>query len=300
MALKLSLARSLFLSKSISQFLALCNRLLFSRSSPLPPFSCYSGADTPNPVRPFFRPTTPFCTSPEPKRPNPKLVNFSPSDSVSDSETAPLSTAHPGKPKLPPPYNPFSNEPAVNEPDDPKDLAEVFAKIREDGLMNSAVKMFDGLSQDGLTHEALELFARIKDRAEMPDVIAHTAVLEAYVDAGQGKVAHKVFLRMLASGVLPNAYSYKVVIRGLVESGGVEEAKKYVLEMTGKGMRPNAGTCVAVYEALLTAGLESEGVEMLQMLKDRGAVPEEEKVKNVVKNKRGSVARTVMNVLYGK
>lgn len=188
----------------------------------------------------------------------------------------------------------------MNEPEDPKDLAEVFAKIREDGLMNCAVKMFDGLSQDGLTHEALELFARIKDRAEMPDVIAHTAVIEAYVDAGQGKVAHKVFLRMLASGVLPNAYTYRVLIRGLVESGRAEEGKKYVLEMAGKGMRPSAGTCVAVYEALLAAGLESEGMEMLQMLKDRDAVPEEEKVKDVVKNMRGRVPRTLMNVLYGK
>lgn len=234
------------------------------------------------------------------------MVNFSlPSDSESDSETAAQKTAtkEVDKSKLPPPYNPFNKNPVIEEPEDPKNLQEVFAKIREDGLMNSAVKMFDGLSQDGLTHEALELFSQIKDKGNMPDVIAHTAVMEAYVNAGQGKEAHKVFLRMLASGVLPNAYTYRVVIRGLAESGEVKmvkEAKKYVGEMVGRGMRPNAGTCVGVFEGLVKVGLEDEGREMLETLKEKGVVPEENKVRDVLKNKRGPVYRTVMSVLYGK
>ncbi|KAL1558806.1 pentatricopeptide repeat-containing protein-like protein [Salvia divinorum] len=297
--------KSFFLSKSKSQVPILFSRLSFSPSPP----SRYSSAaafrillpdsrlpDTPS----FFRPTTPFCTfsdTPEPKKQNPKLINFSPSDSESDSDAAP---ARPDKSKLPPPYNPFSKEPAIKKPDDPKNLQEVFATIREDGLMNSAAKMFDGLSQDGLTHEALELFSRIKDRGEMPDVIAHTAVMEAYVDAGQAKDAHKVYLRMLASGVPPNAYTYRVLIRGLAEGGAVKEASKYVEEMVGRGMRPNAGVCVAVVEGLLRAGMEDEGTRLLEMMKAQGAAPEEEKMRDVVKSKRGSVPRLVMNVLYGK
>lgn len=170
--------------------------------------------------------------------------------------------------------------------------------------MNSAVKMFDGLSKDGLTHEALELFSQIKDKGQMPDVVAHTAVVEAYVNAGQAKEALKVFMRMLASGVLPNAYSYSVLVRGLVESGDVKlvkEAKKYVVEMVEKrGIKPNAGVCVGVYEGLVKVGLEEEGKEVLEMLKSEGVVPEEEKVREALKNKRGPVFRTVMNVFYGK
>ncbi|KAH6837690.1 Tetratricopeptide repeat superfamily protein [Perilla frutescens var. hirtella] len=301
MAFKTTLTRSFSLSKSQSKISDLFNRLLFSHSSsPSPPFRCPAAANIPKRVHPFFCAAKPLCTSPETKKRNAKLVNFSPSsDSDSESDTAPP----PVKRKLPPPYNPFSKKPAIEEPDDPKNLQEVFAKIREDGLTNSAAKMFDGLSQDGLTHEALELFSRIKDRGEMPDVVAHTAVMEAYVEAGQAKEAHKVYRRMLACGVAPNAYTYRVVIRGLAESGDAEAAKaakRYVGEMVGRGMRPNAGTCVAAFEGLVAAGMEVEGREMLEMLKAKGVVPDEGKVRDVIKSKRGSVARSLINVLYGK
>ncbi|KAK6143808.1 hypothetical protein DH2020_024156 [Rehmannia glutinosa] len=310
MALKTILTQSLFHPKSKLPSLPLFSRHFFHSPTVLPPcsspFSAAKISKTPNPI--FFLTRT-YCAPPEtppPKKRNPKLVNFSlPSDSESDSDTTtPKSaTREIDKSKLPPPYNPFSKKPAIEEPDDPKNLQEVFAKIRNDGLMNSAVKMFDGLSQDGLTHEALELFSQIKDKGQMPDVVAHTAVMEAYVDAGQAREAHKVYLRMLASGVLPNAYSYRVVIRGLVRSGDAKmakEAKKYVGEMVGRGIRPNAEICVGVFDGLVKVGMEDEGREMVEMLKEKGFVPEESKVREVLKNKRGIVYGTLMSVLYGK
>lgn len=257
----------------------------------------------------FLLSTRGFCNpteTPTPKQRSSKLVNFSlPSDSDSDSETAAkkAATKEVDRSKLPPPYNPFNKKPAIEEPEDPKNLQEVFAKIREDGLMNSAVKMFDGLSQDGLTHEALELFSQIKDKGQMPDVVAHTAVMEAYVNAGQPKEAHKVYLRMLASGVLPNAYTYRVVIKGLAESGDVKmvkEAKKYVEEMVGRGMCPNAATCVMVFEGLTKVGSEEEGRAMLDMLNEKSVAPAEDKTREALKNKRGPVYRKFMSVLYGK
>ncbi|KAG8363994.1 hypothetical protein BUALT_Bualt19G0080200 [Buddleja alternifolia] len=293
MAMKTTLTRSFFfLSKSKPPSFPLFTRLSSHSSAPSPPSSAAEISSE----------------TPTPNKRNPKLVNFSlPSDSDSDSgsdtSTQNTPTKQIDKSKLPPPYDPFNKKPVIEQPDDPKNLQEVFAKIREDGLMNSAVKMFDGLSQDGLTHEALELFSQIKDRGQMPDVVAHTAVMEAYVDAGQAKEAQKVYLRMLSSGVLPNAYTYRVVIRGLAESGDVKmvkEAKKYVGEMVGRGMRPNAGTCVAVFEGLGEVGLESEGREMVEMLKERGVVPEEEKVREVLKGKRGHTYRNLMSVLYEK
>ncbi|KAK4424473.1 hypothetical protein Salat_1640700 [Sesamum alatum] len=306
MALRTTVARCFFLSKSRPPSSPLFSRLFSHSSSPSPPFAAARISQSPYLFVPLSRT---FCSpseAPPPKKRNPKLVNFSlPSDSESDSEAPAEKTAtkEVDKSKLPPPCNPFNKKPVVEDPEDPKNLQEVFAKIREDGLMNSAVKMFDGLSQDGLTHEALELFSQIKDKGHMPDVVAHTAVMEAYANAGQAKEAHKVYLRMLVSGVLPNAYTYRVVIRGLAESGDakmVREAKKYVGEMVGRGMRPNAGTCVGVFEGLVKVGLEDEGKEMLEMLKEKGVVPEESKVREVLKNKRGPVYRTVMSVLYGK
>lgn len=207
------------------------------------------------------------------------------------------------KPKLPPPYDPFSKKPVIEEPEDPKNLQEVFHKICTDGLMNSAVKMFDGLSKDGLTHEALELFSQIKDKGQMPDVVAHTAVIEAYVNAGQAKEGLKVFMRMLGSGVLPNAYTYSLLITGLVATGDaklVKEAKKYVLEMVEKrGIKPNAAVCAGVYEGLANVGFAEEGKEVLEFLKSKGVVPEEMKVREAVKDKRRHL-RTVLSVLYDK
>lgn len=235
-------------------------------------------------------------------------MNFSLSDADSDSESESEDQKsrekRVDKSKLSPPYDPFNKKPVIEEPEDPKNLQEVFHKIRTDGLMNSAVKMFDGLSKDGLTHEALELFSQIKDKGQMPEVVAHTAVIEAYANAGQAKEALKVFMRMLASGVLPNAYTYSVLVRGLVESEDVKfvkEAKKYVVEMVEKrGIKPNAGVCVGVYEGLVKVGLEEEGKEVLEMVKNKGFVPEEEKVREALKNKRGPIFRTVMNALCGK
>ncbi|KAL8555010.1 hypothetical protein ACS0TY_002988 [Phlomoides rotata] len=300
MALRIAITRRLFLSKSRtpSSFNALTRLFLFNSSSAtkISETSC-----------PFFPQTTSFCTSSQPKKINPKLVNFSlPSDSDDESPPQSTKTKEVDKTKLPPPYNPFDKKPALEEPDDPMNLQEVFAKIREDGLMNSAVKMFDGLSKDGLTHEALELFSQIKDKGNMPDVIAHTAVIEAYVNAGKAKEAHKVYLRMLVSGVLPNAYTYSVLIRGLAESGDVKlvkEAGKYVGEMVARGMRPNAATCVKVFVGLAKVGAEDEATAMLEMLKEKGVVPEQNEVRNAIKNSSGlhnDNGRTLINILYGK
>lgn len=278
--------------------------MLFSGRTSLKPFCTTSASASGSSEDPTNRGTTTGKRN--------TLVNFSLSDSESDSDekeeesTTQISTRRKeiDKSKLPPPYDPFNKKPVIEEPEDPKNLQEVFHKIRNDGLINNAVKMFDGLSKDGLTHEALELFSQIKDKGQMPDVVAHTAVIEAYANAGQPKEALKVYMRMLGSGVLPNAYTYTVLIRGLLGSGDeklVKEAKKYAMEMLEKrGIRPNAGVCVGVYEGLVKVGLEEEGREVLEVVKSKGVVPEEKKVREALKDKRGIVYRTIMNVFYGK
>ncbi|KVI11159.1 pentatricopeptide repeat-containing protein At4g38150-like [Cynara cardunculus var. scolymus] len=230
-------------------------------------------------------------------------VNFSPSDSESDDNSPTTAVKEvDDKSKLPPPYDPFKKTPVIHEPDDPTNLQEVFHKIRTQGLNNNAVKMFDALSKDGLTHEALDLFSQIKDKGEMPDVVAHTAVIEAYAAAGKAKEALKVYMRMLASGVLPNAYTYTVLIKSLAESGDeklLAESKKYFMEMMGKGIRPNPGTCVAVFEGIVKGGKEEEGRQLVMKMKALGFAPDHKGLRELLNNKRGQVFRSVINILFG-
>ncbi|KAG9144653.1 hypothetical protein Leryth_020943 [Lithospermum erythrorhizon] len=254
---------------------------------------------------------SPFCSSSNNPIKRNTLVNYSLSDSESDSDSDPKKSTQKTttnkevyRSRLLPPYDPFNNKNnVIEEPHDPNNLQEVFHHIRSDGLFKNAVKMFDGLSKEGLTHEALELFGVIKDKGQMPEVVAHTAVMEAYVNAGQFKEVHKAYLRMLASGVLPNAYTYGVVIKGLMGSGDekiVKEGRKIVEEMVRRGMKPNAGVCVGVYEGMVRVGKEEEGVEVLEMVKSKGVVPEEDMVMEILKGKRGKVYRDIMSILYGK
>ncbi|KAK9013479.1 hypothetical protein V6N11_041486 [Hibiscus sabdariffa] len=244
-----------------------------------------------------------FCSSPA-KNINTK-VNFSLPDSDSEEEKEQkqgVSGKELDRPNLPPPYDPFNKNPVIEEPQDPKNLQQVFHDMRGDGLINNAVKMFDSLSKDGLTHEALELFAQFKDNGQMPDVVAHTAVIEAYAGAGRSKEALKSFMRMLASGVAPNAYTYTVLIKGLAAADAkhLADAKKYLMEMMGKGMKPNAGTYTAVFEAFARAEKVEEAKEFLGQMKEKGFVPDEKDVRAALSDKRGPVFRSIMSILFDK
>ncbi|XP_020228101.1 pentatricopeptide repeat-containing protein At4g38150 [Cajanus cajan] len=238
-----------------------------------------------------------FCSTKN-KKPLDTKLNFSLS---SDSDDDQDSNTHMTKRPLPPPYDPFSKKPAIQEPKDPKDLQEIFHNMRNgDGLFNHAVKMFDALSKEGLTHEALELLGQIKDKGHMPDVVAHTAILEAYADAAQPKEALKVYMRMLACGVSPNAYTYAVLVKGLASDGKyAKEASKYMLEMMDKGMRPNAETYTSLFERLVREERLHEAARLLEQMKEKGFVPDHKAVHQALSAKRGPVFRILINLLFG-
>ncbi|GKA50326.1 pentatricopeptide repeat-containing protein [Tanacetum coccineum] len=120
----------------------------------------------------------------------------------------------------------------------------------------------------------------------MPQVIAHTAVIQAYADAGKPKDALKVFERMLACGVLPNAYTYSVLVNCLAGSGEwkmVKEGVKWFCEMMGKGIRPNAETCVALFEGVVKCSKMEEGRELVRKMKGFGFQVDEKGVREVIK-----------------
>lgn len=255
------------------------------------------------PLRRSFSSHHPPPTPPPPPRFTNTEASFDWSDSddegkKGDSKTS--SSAVIDKSKLPPPYDPFNKKPVITDPKDPRDLQQIFHKMRSDGLTDHAVKMFDGLSKDGLTHEALELFAVIKDKGTMPDVVAHTAVIEAYANAGgKSKEAVRTYKQMLMAGVLPNAYTYSVLIRGLAKDGKAREAKDFVLEMMGKGMKPNPKTYTSVFEAYVKEKKEEEAREALAEMKKLGFVADEKAVREEI-GRRGQVFRSLMNLLFAK
>ncbi|KAL2325674.1 hypothetical protein Fmac_024732 [Flemingia macrophylla] len=231
------------------------------------------------------------------KKPIDTKLNFSLS-SDSDSESEKEADKSMRRVAMPPPYDPFSKKAATEEP---KDLQEAFHNMRSgDGLFNHAVKMFDALSKEGLTHEALELFRQIKDEGRMPDVVAHTAVLEAYAAAAQPKEALRVYMRMLASGVSPNAYTYSLLVKVLASHGKfVKDASKYLLEMIDKGMRPNAETYTSVFVGLVREERLPVAARLLQQIKDRGFVPDQKAVREALTTTRGPVFRNLINLLFG-
>ncbi|XWS24855.1 hypothetical protein CRYUN_Cryun27aG0020800 [Craigia yunnanensis] len=100
----------------------------------------------------------------------------------------------------------------------------------------------------------------------MPDVVAHTTVIEAYASAGRCKEALKCFLRILASWVASNAYTYSVLIKGLA----TDDAKHLV-----------------VFEAFARMEKVDEAKEFLGQMKEKGFVPDEKDVKEVPTSKRG-------------
>nr|ABK24066.1 unknown [Picea sitchensis] len=147
--------------------------------------------------------------------------------------------------------------------------------------------------------EKKKLFGQMKDKSKMPDVVAHTAVVEAYAKAGKPKDALKVFMRMQASGCLPNSYSYSVLIQGLCQGGMLQEAGKYTLEMLSYGWKPNAATYVTLIDSYLRAQKADEMRQLLAKLKEKGFVADDKAARQHMKS-MGRFNRGVMDMLFGQ
>ncbi|PRQ21152.1 putative pentatricopeptide [Rosa chinensis] len=161
--------------------------------------------------------------------------------------------------------------------------------------------MYSALIDDGNVDEATEFFNEVEETGIEPMVLIHTAVIEAYLSFGKAKGALEAYLAMLAAGVAPNSYTYTVLIKGLsADPNFFGDAKKYLLEMMDKGKRPNAATFTAVIEGFAKQedkAAEEEGKGFVQVMIDKGFVPNAKAMMDVLKFRPTSVIRSAMSIV---
>lgn len=161
----------------------------------------------------------------------------------------------------------------------PEDLREVLGMVcTEEALISSTMKMVEGLLRDGFVNVGLEIGAKIEETNEVPRVVADTAVIEHYVNAGgnRTKDALRVFKHMSVCGVEPNAYTYSIIIKALAAAdlnrnpNYIRYAKKYFVEMLERGMQPNEETFCAVLEGIGRGENKPEAEEFVENVKAKG------------------------------
>lgn len=163
----------------------------------------------------------------------------------------------------------------------------------------AVMEMFNALMEDGLTDEAMEIRAYILEHGNIPAVAVFTNNIVSCAKPGNAKLAIEQYQEMIRCWVTPNAYTYSILIKTLAaDPNFIGDAKKYLLEMMDKGMRPNARTYTAVLEAFALAGKAVECREILEQMRAKGIVVDEEVVSSFQRI-RGAL-RNVMNALFGK
>ncbi|XP_062028408.1 pentatricopeptide repeat-containing protein At1g22960, mitochondrial-like [Rosa rugosa] len=184
-----------------------------------------------------------------------------------------------------------------------KQMKKVFSKWNQSYLKKQSKKMCDALLKDGYREEYIEFYKRNYATGILPMVALYTSVIEAYLERGKTKGALEAYQRMLATGVAPNSDTYTVLIKGLsADPNFVRDAKKCLLEMMERGMRPNAATYTAVIESFAKQedkASEEECKELVEVMMDKGFVPNAKAMMEVLKG-RPTTVRRVMNIVLSK
>nr|XP_011464678.1 PREDICTED: pentatricopeptide repeat-containing protein At4g19440, chloroplastic-like isoform X2 [Fragaria vesca subsp. vesca] len=162
-------------------------------------------------------------------------------------------------------------------------------------------KMYSALIDDGNVDEAKEFHDEVEETGIQPLVLIHTSIIEAYLEFGKTKGALEAYLAMLAAGVAPNSYTYTVLIKGLAaDPNFFGDAKKYLLEMMDKGKRPNVATFTAVIEGFAKQedeAAQEEGKQFVQVMIDKGFVPNAKAMMNVLKGRQTRVIRSILSIV---
>ncbi|CAM0956796.1 unnamed protein product [Alopecurus aequalis] len=100
---------------------------------------------------------------------------------------------------------------------------------------NAVIAMYAALGDVGAARAA---FASLPE----PDVVAWTALVSAYANAGQLDEAFELFESMQASGVQPDVISWNTLVSGFARNGDIGAALDLFDEMRLRGVKPRASS----------------------------------------------------------
>ncbi|KAL6549528.1 hypothetical protein OROHE_008645 [Orobanche hederae] len=181
----------------------------------------------------------------------------------------------------------------------PDDADEIFAKMKETGLIPNAVAMLDGLCKDGLMQEAMKLFGLMREKGTIPEVVVYTSVVEAFCKAHKFDDGIRIFKKMQSNGVVPNAFSYQVLIRGLYRGKRLEDAHVFAIEMLESGHSPNLATFTGLVDGYCREkGLE-DARKVIGEMRLKGFFVEEKAVSEYLQ-KKGPFLPLVWEAILGE
>ncbi|ESW28907.1 hypothetical protein PHAVU_002G027800 [Phaseolus vulgaris] len=181
----------------------------------------------------------------------------------------------------------------------PQDADEIFKKMKETGLIPNAVAMLDGLCKDGLVQEALKLFALMREKGTIPEIVIYTAVVEGYTKADKADDAKRIFRKMQSSGISPNAFSYTVIVQGLYKCRRLQDAFEFCVEMLEAGHSPNVTTFVSLVDGFCKEKGVEEAKDAVKTLTGKGFAFDEKAVRQFL-DKKTPFSPSVWEAIFGK
>ncbi|GLT87197.1 hypothetical protein SLE2022_052940 [Rubroshorea leprosula] len=182
---------------------------------------------------------------------------------------------------------------------EPEDSDEIFKKMKETGLIPSAVAMLDGLCKDGLVQEAMKLFGLMREKGTIPEVVIYTAVVDGFCKAHKLDDAKRVFRKMQNNGITPNAFSYAVLIQGLYKCNKLDDAVDFSMEMLEAGHSPNVTTFVGLVNGLCGEKGVEEAQGVIENLKQKGFAINDKAVREFL-DKKAPFSPMVWEAIFGK
>ncbi|KAA0050550.1 hypothetical protein IC582_000629 [Cucumis melo] len=175
---------------------------------------------------------------------------------------------------------------------------EIFRKMKESGLIPNAVAMLDGLCKDGLIQEAMKLFALIREKGTIPEVVIYTAVVDGFCKAEKFDEAIRIFRKMQNKGISPNAFSFGVLIQGLYKCKKLDDAVAFCNEMLESGHLPNLTTFVGLIDVLCSEKGVDEAHNVVETFKQKGFLIDEKALREFL-NKRAPFSPDIWKVFFG-
>ncbi|XP_059069451.1 pentatricopeptide repeat-containing protein At4g21065-like [Cryptomeria japonica] len=118
----------------------------------------------------------------------------------------------------------------------------------------------------GALEQGMDIHKSIKDRRILSDVIVATALVDMYAKCGSIYKARELFDNMPQRNVV----SWNAMIAGYAQNGYVEKALETFKQMQLAGVNPDLTTFACVLPACAKMGALQQGMEIHQIMKDRG------------------------------